>query len=218
MKRALWWFLVASAFLVASSRMQDLLRRMRTSISTDQSTSLEKKLASSPATQPMITMVGPLADYMHNDPASPAEAAAAPVRKPHPSDHVGGSPVGTSASVVNKTFPLTTTARFSFEVPPHAATPQLRGTYRSFLRRTAAESGDEGADVEVLLMSQQQGEDFVHGRSVDPLFSTEPSHDQDVNFGLPSTLDQPAKYCLVFRSAPGSEPRKLVQAEFRVDF
>jgi hypothetical protein len=44
-----------------------------------------------------------------------------------------------------------------------------------------------------------------------------PSHDQEVNFGLPASQNHPAKFYLVFRNNP-SEGKKIVQADFTVDF
>jgi hypothetical protein len=35
---------------------------------------------------------------------------------------------------------------------------------------------------------------------------------------LPASLDQPVKYYLVFRNAPGKGPAKVVEADFQVDF
>jgi hypothetical protein len=50
------------------------------------------------------------------------------------------------------------------------------------------------------------------------LFTADASHDQDVNVTLPPSQDQPRKYYLVFRNSPGGAAKKLVQAQFTVDF
>jgi hypothetical protein len=49
------------------------------------------------------------------------------------------------------------------------------------------------------------------------LMSVEASHDQEVNFDLPASSDQPVKYYLVFRNASGGGS-KVVHASFQVDF
>src|SRR5207302_2587601 len=139
----------------------------------------------------------------------------APARKPHPSDHVAASPVGTSSAVVHKTFAVAATAKFSFELPPHAASPRLHGTYRSFLQQGAAQSSDEDANVDLLLMNDQQYADFLKGRPAYTVFSVDSSHDQDVNCGLPAMLDHPVQYSLVFRNSSSSAEKKVVQADFR---
>jgi len=66
-------------------------------------------------------------------------------------------------------------------------------------------------------MNEEQYSDFINRRPVDALFSVNASPDQDINFGLPSSLSQPAKFYLIFRNSPG-EGRKTVKADFAVDF
>ena len=82
------------------------------------------------------TIVSPLQALMETATApqtADTEGKEQPARpwKAHPLDHVAPSPVGTSTTIVNKTFAVTSTAKFVFEVPPHAASPQLHGTYHS---------------------------------------------------------------------------------------
>ncbi len=141
----------------------------------------------------------------------------APARRPHPSDRVAPSPVGTSSAIVHKTFAVSSTTKFSFEIPPHAVSPQLHGTYRSFLQGSV-QSSDEDANVDLLLMNDQQYANFLKGRPADTVFSVDSSHDQDVNCGLPATLDHPVQYYLIFRNSSSSGDKKVVQADFRVDF
>ena len=138
--------------------------------------------------------------------------------KPHALDHIAESPVGTSTAIVNRTFAVSAPAKFSFEVPPHAASPQLHGTFRSFLRQAGIQSSEEDADVDLLLMNSEQYADFLRGQPADTVYSVDSSHDQDVSFGLPATLDRPVQYYLVFRNSSSSAAKKLVQADFQVDF
>jgi hypothetical protein len=170
-------------------------------------------------------VMGPLAQWM--DKSSPADEVEKPkpLRKPNPKDRIAPSPVGTSAAIVHKTFAVASAAKFAFEVPAHAAAPQMHGTFHSFAQaarvQSSAQSGgqtnDEG-DVDLLLMNDQQYADFAGGRPSDVVYSIDASHDQDVSFGLPATLDRPAQYYLVFRNASSSAGKKVVQADFRVDF
>jgi hypothetical protein len=39
-----------------------------------------------------------------------------------------------------------------------------------------------------------------------------------VSASLPATQDKARKYYLIFRNTPGGEARKIVQADFTVDF
>ncbi len=168
---------------------------------------------------PLEALMGKVATPQTTDPQT-AETEQEPARpwKPHPNDHVGPSPVGTSTAIVHKTFAVTSTAKFVFEVPPHAASPQLHGTYHSFAKNSGAQSGDENGDVDLLLINEQQYADFLNGNPADVVYSVDSSHDQDVSLGLPATLDHPVRYYLVFRNSSSRAGQKVVQADFRVDF
>jgi len=133
-------------------------------------------------------------------------------------DRVAPSPVGTSQSILHKTFAVTKSAAFPFEIPAHAAIPHLHGSFKSYTKLVSIQSADESANVDFLILTQDQYDDFVHGRAGEALFSADASHDQDVNVTLPASQDQPQKYYLIFRNSPGGEAKKLVQADFTVDF
>ncbi len=137
---------------------------------------------------------------------------------PPPADRVAPSPAGTSQTVLHKTFAVRTSAAFPFDLPAHAAMPHLHGNYKSFVNQVSTQSNDDSANVDFLILKEEQYADFVHGNAGEALFSADASHDQDVNVSLPSTQDLPRKYYLVFRNPPGDEAKKLVQADFTVDF
>ncbi len=171
----------------------------------------------------MITLDGPLAGYMSAQSQAKADGqsatnsadASAGERPLNPADRVGDSPVGTSTPLLKKTFTVAKAVDLPFEIPAHAASPQLKGTYRSFVQHGGTR--DE-ADVEFLLMNQKQYEDLLNGHPVDAQFSAEGSHNQEVNTNMPPTLDQPVKYYLVFRNDSKGAGKVFVQADFRVDF
>ena len=163
---------------------------------------------------PNGTVVAPLIALMHRGEQSEPERR---LGKPHPSDHIGDSPVGSTNSILHKTFAVATLTKFSFEIPPHAASPHLHGAFKSFLQQ-AAQSSDDSGNVDFLVLNQQQYADLATGRQSEALFSAESTHDQEVNLGLPVSQDHPQKYYLVFRNASMAEGKKLVQADFTVDF
>jgi hypothetical protein len=169
------------------------------------------------ASDKMVAVAGPLAQWMQNQKQEQAPEERRVV-KPHALDHIAESPVGTSSAIVRKTFAVSAPAKFSFEIPPHAASPQLHGTFRSFVRQAGVPSSDESADIDLLLMNGEQYADFQRGRPADTVYSVDSSHDQDVSFGLPATMDKPAQYYLVFRNSSASAAKKVVQADFQVDF
>ncbi|MGA9509815.1 MAG: hypothetical protein WBV55_14465 [Candidatus Sulfotelmatobacter sp.] len=134
-----------------------------------------------------------------------------------PMDRVAASPSG-SQTILHKTFSLTATASFPFEIPAHAAMPHLHGTYKAFVKQISADASDDSANVDFLILKEDQYADFIHGHAGEALFSADASHDQDVDFSLPASQDQPQKYYLVFRKSPGGPAKKIVQADFTVDF
>lgn len=165
------------------------------------------------------TLTGPLADYMSNqDKPKATDRDAEPAQRPfNPADRVGGSPVGTSTPLLKKTFTVVKAVDLPFEVPPHAANPQLHGTYHSFVQRGGVRSSDK-ADVEFLLMNQRQYHDLLSGHPAEAQFSAEGAHNGEVNTNMPPSLDQPVKYYLVFRNDSRGPGKVFVQADFRVDF
>jgi hypothetical protein len=174
-----------------------------------------------------VGVTGPLADYMlHRKPAD-VETLKPIAYTPSAADHVADdSPVGTSRAILRQTFGVASLVDLQFEVPAHASNPQLRGTYRSFLKQTGSKPGGadaSDADVEFLVLNEKQYDDLLNGRAGEAVFSAENSHDQEVNAGLPPTRDQAVKYFLVFRNNRQEAGKRevgktIVQADFRVDF
>lgn len=169
-----------------------------------------------PADEP-VKAVGPLASFMSHKDSDKVETIRANFYRPTASDHVGGSVVGTSNNVLHQTFAVAKTVDLPFEVPAHAYSPQLHGSFRSFIQASGAPTTSPG-DVEFLLLSDQQYSDLRAGRPGDALFSSEAAHDQEVNANLPPTLNNPVKYHLIFRNADPKIGKRVVKAEFQIDF
>ncbi len=134
-----------------------------------------------------------------------------------PMDRVAPSLSG-SQTILHKTFSVTASVSFPFEIPAHAAMPHLHGNYKSFVKQISAGASDDSANVDFLILKEDQYSDFLHGHAGEAVFSADASHDQEVNFSLPASQDQPQKYYLVFRNGPGGSTKKIVQADFTVDF
>lgn len=132
-------------------------------------------------------------------------------------DHLTRAPVSSTQTVLRKTFTLSATANFPFEVPAQAVQARLHGNYKSFVTQVGIQASDDSANVEFMILTEDQFAAFSHGRAGEALFSADASHDQDVNVSLPPSQDQPRKYYLVFRNTPG-QAKKLVQADFTADF
>jgi hypothetical protein len=184
-----------------------------------QAQAAEQKYEEAQGSQQVVTMAGPLANYMkHSDDDSNTEDIESLEYHPVASDHVGGSVAGTSATILKKTFAVTSTVQLPFSIPAHAYSPQLHGSFRSYLQGGKLESNASKSDVEFLVLNDEEYDNLLHGRPSDALFSAEAAHDQEVNANLPPTLDTPVTYHLVFRNDVRGTQRKLVQAEFRVDY
>jgi hypothetical protein len=229
MNRLLGVFVAIFAFILMASLAWNNRRHAieKVAIPANQPIAMHAEYAEEKQAKEMVTLAGPMSGYMEEQkPSSQIETVQTIVYKPVASDHVGGSPVGTSRPILHQTFRVSKAVDLPFEVPAHAANAQLHGTYRSFVKQSRAlqpgvpqvesQSDDADADVEFLVMTGQQFDDFLHGRPAEAFFTLEAAHDQEVNTNLPPTLDQPAKYHLVFRNS--SRGKKFVQADFRLDF
>jgi hypothetical protein len=163
------------------------------------------------------TVVGPLTSFMKHTDSDEFETIQASSYHPAASDHVGGSVVGTSNNVLHQTFVVAKTVDLPFEVPAHAYGPQLHGSFKSFIQAGGAPSTAPG-DVEFLLLNDQQYSDLVAGHPSDAIFSADAAHDQEVNANLPPTSNQSVKYHLIFRNAAPKTGKRVVHADFQIDF
>ena len=143
--------------------------------------------------------------------------ATPPVRTIAPSDRVRPSPVGTTQTVLQKTFNLKFSETFPFEIPAHAVQPHLHGIFESFVGHIHGAS-DDSANIDFLILNEEQQADSAGGRASEALFSIEGSHNQAVNFDLPPSMNQSVKYYLVFRNPDRGKGGRVVEANFRVDF
>jgi hypothetical protein len=175
----------------------------------------------------MVRITGPLADSNSRwspgqaqtaQPGDSASSSTTPSYKPTQMDLAGDTPVGTSVAILHTTFAVAALVNLPFDIPPHAANPQLHGTYRSFLPKGVVAADETSADVEFLLLNQQQYDTLLSGHASEAVLSVEDAHNQEVNTALAPTFDQPVRYYLVFRNNSRAKGRKLVQADFRVDF
>jgi hypothetical protein len=186
---------------------------------TGQETNDAAAQAKDPQNKPFVAVKGPLANLFSSSKAAGEEAETA--RQPYKAsteDHVEDSPVGTSSRILHRTFPVARYVHVAFKIPPHAVTPRFHGTFSSYAQNSDAASRDEEANVDLLLMNEPQYAAFAAGHDPDVLLIADTSHYQDIGFDLPPTRDLPVQYHLVFRNSPGGVAKKLVRADFTVDF
>jgi hypothetical protein len=173
---------------------------------------------------PIVTVVGPLAEWAGKQhPASPKSASAEPepfvLRKPQKIDHIALSYPAKSRNFLHSVFPVSTSAQFAFEVPPHTWNPRLNGTFRSYTERSAPDSSsDRTADIDVMLLNEKEYDDFRHGRQGNATYDLYAAHNQSVGWRVPSTLENAQQYHLVFSNLPGGAKTKFVKADFTISF
>jgi hypothetical protein len=213
------WFgwLIASCVLVVAGSMVWNYRHRVALPAADTYAQPQPSYSEAQDAQQMVEVDGPMANYIRGKSAVQIETLHPVAQKNSELDRVGETPVGTSRALLHQNFALANAVDVPFELPPHAATPQLRGTYHAYLQTAGVASPDD-ANVEFLVFTQQQYVDFLSGRPSDALFSADGAHDQDVNFSLPPTYTKPARYYLVFRNDSAKPAKRIVQADFRIDF
>jgi hypothetical protein len=192
------------------------LRHIATTPTTEQAANPGPTYTEAEEATKMVTVTGPMADFLQRQKSSDIVTIEPTSRRSTTVDHVGNSPVGTSDAFLHKTFPVANVVDVPFEIPPHAANPQLRGTYHSFV--TDTHDVGSPADVEFLLLNEKQYFDFLSGRPGEAVFSAADAPDQEVNTSMSPTFGKPAKYYLIFRNNSRPGGKKVVQADFRVDF
>ena len=175
--------------------------------------------------QKTVVFTGPLADYESRRQGSLEAKAATEVAtlqvvpvKPGASDHVGGSVVGTSMPILHTTFAVRGAVEVRFEVPAHAASPRLEGSYRSFRKMAGVRNDDAAAGIALLVLNDRQFNDFLNGRAGEAAFAAEDARQQEVNAGLPPTMNQAQSYHLLFLNNSRGKEKKFVQAYFRMEF
>jgi hypothetical protein len=182
-----------------------------------QKTETELQSPESKLAQETVIIRGPLADYMRNNESGAEQETQPAVRQESPADHIpGDSPVGTGRDILRKTFVVRRTMHVRFEIPPHAWTPRFHGTFRSLVGGES--SHDPSANVDLLLLNEEQYAGFAAGRDPDALYVADTMHFRDISVDLSPSRDQPVRYYLVFRNSPGGADEKTVEADFRVDF
>ena len=121
--------------------------------------------------------------------------------------------------VLHQVFAVKNHTEFIFSIPPHQRDARLLGTFRSFTKRGAPDStSDESANVDLMVLDDQQLGDFLHGQPVSAAYEVDPSHNQRAEWKVPPTSDQPQAYHLVFNNSPGGTKTKFVEADFTVSF
>src|SRR5271170_5105049 len=154
---------------------------------------------------------GPKADLSEEvrpeEPLKPLTLAPAHLEVPRPEN------------ILHKVFSVNKYAQFTFEVPPHQDNTRLRGTFRSFTKRGDPDStSNSAAAVDVMLLNEQEFNQFLQGPTQTVTYELDPAHHQMVDWRVPTTYAESQTYHLVFSNSPGGTKIKLVEADFTVSF
>jgi hypothetical protein len=121
--------------------------------------------------------------------------------------------------VLQKTFSLQKYESFEMQVPPHCMSPRLHGNFKSFRYSDQGNrASDEAASIDMLLLDEQQFNDFAHGSGDTTTRSTQSVYQQQIDWALPSSYENPLKYFLVFNNATGKPRTKIVEADLTLSF
>jgi hypothetical protein len=109
--------------------------------------------------------------------------------------------------------------KLTFEIPPHQLTPRVTGSFSSFVQGNGgARISDESADVELLVMTEDQYDAYTHHRGAESTYAVEPSHDHGVSIALPATQETGAHYYAVFRRANDAKTPLWVTTDLSLAF
>ena len=172
-----------------------------------------------PAAQ-VVSVYGNLIAPTHA-PAAPANAQPIPQASPRqPSaaiDHVS-NPLKDPTARVHQRFAVETYRGFLFIVPPRTIHPQLHGTFRSSVAGNGAVLTGRGANIQVLLLNQQEFNNFAQGHEGSATFSNDPSEGGRIDWSLASPMFEAEKYYLIFRNSPNASSPKIIDADFTLAF
>ena len=164
-------------------------------------------------------VVAPLSVLKAQAKPQPTKLEAELTREPLSVDHPVYLLSKEPRNFLHTVFSVKKYAQFAFVVPPHQGHPTLRGDFRSFTKRDDPDStSDKTADVDLMLLNEQEFNEFRHGRLETATYELDPGHNQTVDWGVPASFDQPQQYHLVFSNSAGGTGIKFVKADFTVTF
>ncbi len=124
-----------------------------------------------------------------------------------------------SKHFLHKVFSVSNHAQFTFLVPPRQGNTMLRGTFRSFTKlHDPDSSSDRTAAVDLLLLNDQEFNEFLHGRPQTVSYELDSANNQKVDWRVPTTYAESETYHLVFSNPAGGTKARFVQADFTVSF
>jgi hypothetical protein len=168
---------------------------------------------------PTATVVVPLDVLKKQAKPLPADSEPESRQEPLSIDHPVHIEPQDPKHFLHKTFSVSNHTQFTFLVPPRQGNARLRGTFRSFTKRSDPDStSDRTAAVDLLLLNEQEFDEFLHGRPQSVTYELDSANNQMVDWQMPTTYREPQTYHLVFSNPAGGTKIKFVEADFTVSF
>jgi len=168
---------------------------------------------------PIATVVQPLAILKAQGKCAQSNPAATPAQKPLKIDHPLYAAAQQPKNFLHKVFQVSNRAQFMFLVPAHQGNTRLRGTFRSFTKRSDPDStSDRTAALDVLLLNEEEFNEFLHGPPRSVTYELDSANNQTVDWWVPTTYGESQTYHLVFSNSAGGAKIKFVEADFTVSF
>jgi hypothetical protein len=168
---------------------------------------------------PIATVIQPLAILKGQSKALPTKPEAEAPAELLPVDHPVYLKSEEPKNFLHKVFSVNKYAQFAFVVPPHQGHARIYGDFQSFARRDAPNStSDKTADVDLMLLNDQEFNEFRHGQMQSATRELDPAHNQMVDWSVPPSYDDPLQYHLVFSNSDDTTGPKFVKADFTITF
>ncbi len=218
------WLLTIVLLLLVSSSSRRKRSEVRPHPEADQSEAVKPEEPEIKAATPedpgsIATVVVPLEVFKKQAKTAQTNPEVTPPQKPLKIDHPVYIETQQPKNLLHKVFSVSNQAQFTFRVPPHQGNTRLRGTFRSFTKRSDPDStSDRTAALDLLLLNEQEFNEFLHGRPQSVTYELDSTNNQMVDWQVPTTYGEPQTYHLVFCNPAGGTKIKFVQADFTVSF
>ena len=118
---------------------------------------------------------------------------------------------------LRKSFAVTKSAKFDFQVPAHVAIPKFSGTFHAYLRDAGTgKASEQPGEVDFLLLTQEQYAAYQQGGAGEALDSAPKSSSHGSSVVLSPTFNDQQTYYIIFRN--NSPYPKIVDTDFTADF
>lgn len=211
--------IVGLALLIFGLRKNNIPHSKSSKVESTQQEPVEEpviKAATPEDPGPIATVVAPL-DVLKKQ-GDVSDTKPAPTREPVAIDHLVSVEPGKPRRILHNAFSVHRQTQFAFTIPAHQSNAKLHGVFRSFTKRNDPDSSDRTADVDLLLLNDEEFNQFQNGQPQSVTYELNSAHNQMVDWWIPATRDDAKTYHLVFINSDNDVKLKFVQADFTLTF